>query len=87
VAACLRLPEDLVAAFCDRDGDLIEDILTQALGLTAQPPGGLILGLQLPEGPHAVYAQDGRWLTWGEWRGPDEFPGAVIEEAWEVAWA
>lgn len=49
---------------------------------------GLILGLDLPEGPHAVL-DDGRcqWWSWGEPYDPAAFPGAVIEEAWTVRWA
>ena len=45
---------------------------------------GLILGVDLP-GPHTVTVDaDGQWLTWGETLPP--FPGAVIEEAWQVIW-
>lgn len=44
-----------------------------------------ILGLELP-GPHAVVAVPGAWLSWGESWSPSDFPGAVIEEAWAVAW-
>lgn len=47
---------------------------------------GLILGLDLPEGPHAVLATDGGWWSWGELYDPAQFPGAVIEEAWAVTW-
>jgi hypothetical protein len=47
-------------------------------------PASLILGVDLP-GPHTVtVAPDGRWLTWGEVLPP--FPGAIIEEAWEIRW-
>ncbi len=46
----------------------------------------LILGLQLPGGPHAV-ADDGRfWWSWGKRYDPADFPGAVIEETWQVTW-
>jgi hypothetical protein len=47
----------------------------------------LILGLQLPEGPHTVLAEDGRWWSWGEPWCPCDFPDAVVEEAWAVEWA
>lgn len=47
---------------------------------------GQILGLELP-GPHyVVQAGDGCWISWGEHYDPAEFPGAVVEECWEVAW-
>lgn len=45
----------------------------------------LILGLELP-GPHAVTSDGARWWTWGEARAPSDFPRAVVEEAWAVAW-
>ena len=46
----------------------------------------IILGAELP-GPHAVtVAPDGCWVSWGEHYDPADFPGAVIEEAWEVTW-
>lgn len=45
---------------------------------------GLILGLALPEGPHAVLATGDGWWSWGELYDPSGFPGAVIEEAWAV---
>lgn len=45
----------------------------------------LILGLDLPWGEaHAVTAHDGIWWSWGEPYTADDFPGAVIEEAWTV---
>lgn len=48
---------------------------------------GLILGLALPE-PHAVaVAPDGGWWSWGEPFSPLEWPGLVIEEAWQVMWS
>lgn len=46
---------------------------------------GLILGVDLP-GPHAVLTTPGGWWSWGELYDPDQFPDAVIEEAWEVTW-
>jgi hypothetical protein len=53
-------------------------------------PGDLsvILGLDLPYGePHAVTAgPDGTWWSWGEPHDPEDFPGAVIDEAWAVTW-
>jgi len=54
------------------------------------PPGtsvALILGLELPEGPHAVLATEDGWWSWGELHDPGAFPGAVVEEAWPVRWA
>ena len=30
---------------------------------------------------------DGAWWSWGEPYSPADFPGAVIEEAWEVTWS
>ena len=46
----------------------------------------LILGLELPEGPHAVLDDGSSWWSWGEPYDLDAFPGAVIEEAWAVTW-
>jgi hypothetical protein len=49
-----------------------------------------ILGLDLPWGePHAVTYNpaDETWWSWGEPCSPDDFPGAVIEECWAVAWS
>jgi len=46
----------------------------------------LILGVDLP-GPHTVLATPDGWWSWGELHCPwCDFPDAVIEEAWEVAW-
>jgi len=50
------------------------------------PSHGLILGLELPEGPHAVLADGSAWWSWGEPYDPADFPGAVVEEAWAVTW-
>lgn len=50
----------------------------------AAPGHGLILGLDLPEGPHAVLATDDGWWSWGELYDPAQFPGAVVDEAWAV---
>jgi hypothetical protein len=48
---------------------------------------GVILGLALPEGRHFVTDDGESWWSWGEAYCPCcEFPAAVIEEAWEVAW-
>ena len=46
----------------------------------------VILGLELPEGPHAVLAERGRWWSWSQPWPPAAFPDAVIEEAWAVTW-
>lgn len=52
-----------------------------------EPHGAsVILGLELP-GAHAVtVGSDGRWLSWGGCYDPADWPDAVIEEAWAVAW-
>jgi hypothetical protein len=47
---------------------------------------GLILGIDLP-GPHAVLTLGDDWVTWGRRCAMGAFPGAVVEEAWEVRWA
>ena len=47
----------------------------------------LVLGLELPEGPHTVLDDGLAWWSWGEPYDPADFPGAVIEEAWTVRWA
>jgi alpha-tubulin suppressor-like RCC1 family protein len=45
----------------------------------------LIIGLELPGGPHAVtLGRDGTVWSWGE---PWEFPDAVVEEVWAVTWS
>jgi hypothetical protein len=47
----------------------------------------LLLRLDLPEGPHAVTAApDGTWWSWGEPYAPEDFAGAVIDQAWAVTW-
>jgi hypothetical protein len=52
--------------------------------LLGQTP--LILGLDLPEGPHAVCDDGTGWWSWGQrWTAAD-FPDAVIGEAWAVTW-
>jgi len=52
----------------------------------ADTGAALILGVDLPEGPHAVtVAPDGCWVSWGQHYDP--FPGAVVEEAWLVRWS
>jgi hypothetical protein len=49
--------------------------------------GSVILHLDLPEGPHAVTAApDGTWWSWGEPYSPEDFAGAVIDQAWAVNW-
>jgi hypothetical protein len=54
--------------------------------LDSRYPSGVILGVDLP-GPHTVLATPEGWWSWGElWCPWCEFPDAVIEEAWEVAW-
>jgi hypothetical protein len=55
-----------------------------ARGLDAER--SVLLGLELPEGPHAVLGDGARWWSWGQPHDPAEFPGAVIEEAWAVQW-
>jgi hypothetical protein len=49
-------------------------------------PDTAILGLDLP-GPHTVLATPEGWWSWGELHSPDEFPYAVVEEAWKVSWS
>ena len=45
----------------------------------------LLLGLELPGGPHAVtLGRDGTVWSWGE---PWEFPDAIVEEVWAVTWS
>jgi hypothetical protein len=47
----------------------------------------VILGLDLPEGAHAVcVGPDGAWWSWGEPYDPATWPDAVVEEAWAVQW-
>ena len=46
----------------------------------------VLLGLDLPEGPHTVLDDGEAWWSWGEPFDPAGFPGAVIEEAWAVSW-
>ena len=48
-------------------------------------PTPLILGADLP-GPHALCDDGTAWWSWGEPYDPAAFPGAVVEEAWEVWW-
>lgn len=58
--------------------------------IPARPPAlpSLILGVALPEGDHAVLAAPGgTWWSWGQPYPRSAFPGAVVEEAWEVRWA
>ena len=50
------------------------------------PSHVLILGLVLPDGPHAVCDDGAAWWSWGQPYDPADFPAAVIEEAWEVWW-
>lgn len=47
---------------------------------------GLILGLELAAGPHAVLADAGRWWSWSRPWPPSAFAG-VTEECWAVAWS
>jgi hypothetical protein len=47
---------------------------------------GLILGLELPEGPHSVLADGGQWFSWGDCWPLSAFGDAVVEEAWAVLW-
>ncbi len=49
-------------------------------------PSGVLLGLDLPEGPHAVYATDAGWWSWGQLYPESAFSRAVISEAWAVTW-
>lgn len=47
-------------------------------------PRPLLLGVDLP-GRHTVLSSGG-WISWNHWYEPDDFPDAVIEEAWAVTW-
>lgn len=64
----------------------------QAFGVAGHRPvagggGPVLLGLQLPAGPHTVL-DDGRfWWSWGARFAPADFPGAVVEETWQVTWS
>jgi hypothetical protein len=59
----------------------------KSFGLAPRLERGVILGLALPDGPHFVCDDGESWWSWGEAYCPCcEFPDAVIEEAWEVAW-
>lgn len=48
--------------------------------------GVLLLGLDLPAGPHTVLAEPRGWRTWGDLYDPADLPGAVAEEAWVITW-
>ena len=53
--------------------------------VVAEEPHVLIIGLELPGGPHAVTLDpDGTVWSWGE---PWEFPDAIVEEVWAVTWS
>jgi hypothetical protein len=59
----------------------------RSFGLASLLAPGVILGLALPAGRHFVTDDGESWWSWGEPCCPCcEFPDAVIEEAWEVAW-
>lgn len=45
-----------------------------------------ILGLDLPEGPHAVCATEDGWWSWGRLYPASAFSQAIIGEAWAVTW-
>jgi len=56
-----------------------------APGHPSNQGNALVLGVDLA-GPHTVTVDaDGQWLTWGAALPP--FPGAVVEEAWEITWS
>ena len=78
---------------CSDDARLIE-VLAPAPGqldhvivgdVSTLHGASLILGLELP-GPHAVLATPDGWWSWGELHDPAEWPDAVVEAAWAVAW-
>jgi hypothetical protein len=47
----------------------------------------VLLDLDLTPVPHAVTAApDGTWWSWGEPYSPEDFAGAVIDQAWAVNW-
>lgn len=70
----------------DRDSNPDFQSASEWLAPGVLPASGLILGLDLPEGPHAVLATSAGWWSWGELYPPSAFSGAVIEEAWAVTW-
>ncbi len=60
--------------------------LADWLGIHAIHDTPLILGVDLP-GPHTVLATPEGWWSWGELFCPwCDFPDAVIDEAWVIAW-
>lgn len=58
--------------------------LTYAEMVEYGQPDCAILGLAGPQ--HTVYATGDGWWTWGTLAQPQEFPDAIIEEAWAVTW-
>jgi hypothetical protein len=69
--------------FAELPLDLLGEAAEVGRGIEWGSVHALILGLELPEGPHAVCASPAGWWSWG---GLWEFPGAVVEEAWVVTW-
>jgi hypothetical protein len=70
-----------------RAGEWHGRVAVTALAADEHVEHSLILGLDLPEGPHAVYATSAGWWSWGELYPPSAFAGAVIDEAWAVTWS
>lgn len=68
-------------------GSIISDSDATDAYFSTSDAYGLILGLDLPEGPHAVFDDGRSWWSWGEPYNPADFAGAVVEEAWAVTWA
>jgi hypothetical protein len=48
-------------------------------------PRPLLLGVELP-GSHTILSAASGWIVADHWHDPDDFPDAVIEEAWAVTW-
>lgn len=77
----LALPSgQLVRHWSEVDLGEVDDYLSEGL------IHGLILGLDLPEAPHAVFATPDGWWSWGELYCPCEFADAVIYGAWLFSW-
>jgi len=77
------LPGEGLACLCQHVKGLA---LVPGCGLPPACQASIVLGVELP-GSHAVtLGPDGAWWSWGEPHDPADFPGAVVEEAWEVTW-
>ena len=87
----LEGPASLCHVHPPRQRGVIDDAVAGAVrlghGTETLMPSGLILGLDLPGGPHTVTADvSGDVWSWGELYSLDELEAGPIEEAWEVTW-